>query len=218
MKGLAEHPGGDAEKRRRAAYISLLTVILAILVFSEYTGMLDHLNLLAYQALPHGDWLPIKIISLSASMEATAIYLVLLVAIDLARTRRIGVLTASLITSLILAMILVLVLKIWIQAPRPREAAAHYPFLQALQAYDTFAFPSGHTARATILAYYASKNRRTPAKLLAWLWALTVALTRLLLAKHWLSDILASLTIGTLIPLTIDPAIRKWLNRQSAKL
>lgn len=76
-------------------------------------------------------------------------------------------------------------------------------------------FPSGHTVGAFALAgvlVYASRS--LPLRLIAYLLALAVGLSRILAFRHWTSDVLASMTLGlvtawvvtrTVIPLTSEP-------------
>lgn len=76
-----------------------------------------------------------------------------------------------------------------------------------------YAFPSGHTIAAMSLAQFFGLLWLARAPRLAWLlplWALAVALSRLLLGMHWPRDLLASALLGGLTAL---PAVCWWLRR-----
>ena len=86
-------------------------------------------------------------------------------------------------------------LKLGLRIPRPDIVA---------QAADSFSFPSGHTLRATVMYGFLSvllARASTP----RWRWipyglaallTVAVALSRLYLGVHWLSDIVGSITLG----------------------
>lgn len=76
-------------------------------------------------------------------------------------------------------------LKILVHAPRPTPS------------YPGYAFPSGHSTRAAVLAAWASgRTGSRAARLAAWAWAAAVAASRLLLHAHWLCDVAAGLLLG----------------------
>ena len=98
------------------------------------------------------------------------------------------------------ALILYSVMKELIQRPRP-------PASQWLAQADGWAFPSGHTTQATVawgvvcaLACVGRSSRaRTALIAAATLVILLVAASRFYLGVHWLTDVLAGLSLGTAI-------------------
>ena len=60
---------------------------------------------------------------------------------------------------------------------------------------DEFSFPSGHTAAATVWATLISAFFPLLAPL-AWIWALAVGSSRVLLGVHYPGDILAGMVLG----------------------
>ena len=67
-------------------------------------------------------------------------------------------------------------------------------------------YPSGHTATALVCAGVAAElvarlhpRRRTPARAAAALWTLLVAVSLLWLHFHWLSDVVGSILLGSLV-------------------
>jgi len=78
------------------------------------------------------------------------------------------------------------------QAPPPGDRSRAIEFLPYVQIPFAHAFPSGHVARATFLLRIA---QRVPA------WAVVagivlMALTRLYLGEHWLSDVMGGVVLG----------------------
>ena len=88
--------------------------------------------------------------------------------------------TVAFVVAAIVGLAAVGALKLIFAEPRPRPD------------YGTYAFPSGHTFRAAIIAAYVSDRWKRLAPL-AWGYAMGIALTRLLLHYHWFSDVLFSL-------------------------
>jgi membrane-associated phospholipid phosphatase len=68
---------------------------------------------------------------------------------------------------------------------------------------ESYSFPSGHSARATVLACYASFKGKWYG-LLAWLWAFGIYYSRIALGVHWLSDVLGGLVFGLLSVLIVE--------------
>lgn len=98
--------------------------------------------------------------------------------------------------SISLLAALVLVIKFSIKRKRPEgEWGQVYRFT------DPHSFPSGHAARAFLIATIASGLG--PAWLAAalWIWAPLVALARVAMGVHYLSDIVAGTLLGILVAL-----------------
>ena len=70
-------------------------------------------------------------------------------------------------------------------------------------ATDKYAFPSGHAARAGAIA--VAMSFAFPSWTIAWLlWAVLVALARVALSRHYLSDVIAGLIFGILVSLLLQ--------------
>ncbi|MEN3044027.1 MAG: phosphatase PAP2 family protein [Candidatus Hydrothermales bacterium] len=59
-----------------------------------------------------------------------------------------------------------------------------------------YAFPSGHAAGSFAFAYIFSK-RHKDLKFLLYSWAFLVGISRIYLDRHWATDVLAGMIIGT---------------------
>jgi undecaprenyl-diphosphatase len=70
-------------------------------------------------------------------------------------------------------------------------------------ATDKYAFPSGHAARAGAVAL--AMSFAYPSWTVFWfLWAILVALARVALSRHYVSDVIAGLGVGILISLFLQ--------------
>ncbi|MGC8696969.1 MAG: phosphatase PAP2 family protein [Halothiobacillus sp.] len=81
---------------------------------------------------------------------------------------------------------------------RPRPQAAHDGLVLSVTPLDQYSFPSGHTLHAVNFAIQISVF----APALAWVvipFAVLVALSRMVLGLHYLSDVLVGAAIGALL-------------------
>ncbi len=79
---------------------------------------------------------------------------------------------------------------------------------------DPHSFPSGHAARAFLIAVLATHLGPEWLTAILWLWAPLVSLARVAMGVHYLSDILAGAVTGIavgLIGLEIYPPLLAWL-------
>lgn len=77
-------------------------------------------------------------------------------------------------------------------------------FKSTITASDKFSFPSGHSAAAFLFANLTALFYGVVAWPL-YLWASVVALSRVVLGVHFPSDILAGITLGTVVALNVLP-------------
>jgi len=79
---------------------------------------------------------------------------------------------------------------------------------------DPHSFPSGHAARAFLIAVIASALAPVWLATLLWIWAPLVSLARVAMGVHYLSDVVAGAALGVivaLIGLQIYPPMINWL-------
>jgi undecaprenyl-diphosphatase len=80
---------------------------------------------------------------------------------------------------------------------------------------DPHSFPSGHAARAFLIAVVASALGPVWAGILLLIWAPLVALARVAMGVHYVSDVVAGMMVGILIALlglAIYPPIVTWIH------
>ncbi len=107
---------------------------------------------------------------------------------------------------------LVMTLKFIIKRRRPEgEWGAIY------RNTDPHSFPSGHAARAFLIAMLAAFLGPERLALLLWVWAPLVSVARVAMGVHYLSDILAGAILGMVVALAghpVSPAIFNWISQQ----
>jgi membrane-associated phospholipid phosphatase len=102
----------------------------------------------------------------------------------------------ALAAGIILTAVLVLLVKFTVRRRRPEgEWGAIY------RATDPHSFPSGHAARATMLAVVALGLGPPWLGILLLVWAPLVILARVAMGVHYLSDVLAGTAFGVVIGL-----------------
>ncbi len=79
---------------------------------------------------------------------------------------------------------------------------------------DPHSFPSGHAARSFLIAILATGLGPGWLAFILWIWAPLVALARVAMGVHYLSDVIAGVLVGStlaLIGLQIQQPILTWL-------
>ncbi len=106
------------------------------------------------------------------------------------RERHLSRKTLAFLISTLLGLIIVALMKVVFAEPRPRP-------LPGANYLSEGAFPSGHTFRAAAIASYASDRWGSRlVRVISWIYAIGVGITRLLLHYHWFSDVLFSLAFA----------------------
>ncbi|ASJ09361.1 phosphatidylglycerophosphatase [Thermococcus siculi] len=158
----------------------ILTVIVAGILLLQATGAFDGLNERVNSTLPLVDTPLVNFLTALGGDLFLIPFAALVVYLDWRGKGTISRKTLAFLLATIVGLVTVGGLKLLFAEPRPRPE------------YGTYAFPSGHAFRAAVIAAYASDRWRKYA-FIAWIYAVTVALTRLLLHYHWFSDVLFSL-------------------------
>jgi len=109
----------------------------------------------------------------------------------------------------ILSSLLVQLLKKLVFAPSPRPMGV-IEWSQTQLATDLelplqFAFPSGHTTTAFVFFTLIAMHWRRPAiQIFAAFCAITVAVSRVYLMAHWITDVMAGAVLGMSIALVVS--------------
>lgn len=98
---------------------------------------------------------------------------------------------AFLILAIILLAALVMVIKLVVRRRRP-----HGEWGAVYRNTDPHSFPSGHAARAAMLALFAVVLGPFWLALIMVVWALLVGLSRVMTGMHYLSDVVAGMLLG----------------------
>lgn len=103
---------------------------------------------------------------------------------------------SSLFPALMLDLVVVCVFKAAIRRSRPR----HNVMDMMAVSVDKFSFPSGHTTRAAFMALFMVNHVLTcPVYIaLTYVWAVSVSVSRVLLGRHHVLDVLCGFIIGVL--------------------
>jgi len=106
--------------------------------------------------------------------------------------------SALMATGILILAVLVLAIKFSVRRSRPPgEWGAIY------RNTDPHSFPSGHAARAALIAVLALSLGPQWLAILVLVWVPLVSLARVAMGLHYLSDILAGLVLGVMIGLVI---------------
>lgn len=80
---------------------------------------------------------------------------------------------------------------------------------------DPHSFPSGHAARAFLIAVMATGLGPAWAGIILWIWAPLVSLARVAMGVHYASDIVAGMFVGIIVGilgLEVYPPLLAWVN------
>jgi undecaprenyl-diphosphatase len=80
---------------------------------------------------------------------------------------------------------------------------------------DPHSFPSGHAARAFLIAVVASALGPAWLSILLWIWAPLVALARVAMGVHYVSDVVAGAVLGVVVAgigLQIYEPVLMWVS------
>ncbi|WP_297503684.1 phosphatase PAP2 family protein [Thermococcus sp.] len=187
----------------------ILTGILALLFALQITGAFKGMDNSINSTLSGGGSF-VSLLTDTASFALTALYILLFLLWDFKDRGRLSRFTLELTAGIAVSMVIVGLLKVFVGAPRPGEAQVHWGLIESIKNADYFSFPSGHTTRAFVLAYFLSRRWK---KLwpLWWGWAVSIALTRLLLHVHWFSDVLFAAFLGPWVGLLVELTEEWWL-------
>jgi undecaprenyl-diphosphatase len=95
-----------------------------------------------------------------------------------------------------LLVIVVMLIKLQVRRKRPEGEWG-----QIYRYTDPHSFPSGHAARAFLIATIASGLGPAGLAIALWIWAPLVAFARVAMGVHYLSDVLAGAILGIVVAL-----------------
>ncbi len=174
--------------------VGLTTLLLSALLGGSSLAVVDHTVLNTLKGL-HTPWASqLMLFSTHLADKRVIFVLIIVVSIFLAIQRHWRTLMYWL-SAVAFALLASVALKYGLQIPRPPNQVPHL---------SPYSFPSGHTLKAVVLFGFLAviiarsmreKWRWLPYSL-AGLMIILVAMSRLYLGVHWLSDVLGSITLG----------------------
>jgi undecaprenyl-diphosphatase len=111
--------------------------------------------------------------------------------------------------SICLLVVLVLLIKFGVKRKRPEG-----DWGKIYRLSDPHSFPSGHAARAFLIATIAAGLGPGWLAAVLWIWAPLVALARVAMGVHYVSDVVAGAVLGVLVAwigLQVYPPLLHWL-------
>jgi undecaprenyl-diphosphatase len=201
-----------AEKRRFAILLALVLAVVGIKIgedaVNQESGPIDLLVLqFIHASVPPALNGLFETVTITGSATVLLpLLLVIAVAFLWARRRYEALLLTA---SVVGGAVIVYVLKAAVGRARPQ--------LWDTEWYWGYSFPSGHTlvVAAFATAMVICLNRIWPGSrkfsmVLAFIWIVAVATSRLVLGVHWPTDVLVSICIGMFLPLAIGIALESW--------
>ena len=158
------------------------------------------LNWLHSHLVPHS--IPVLQFISDTTTLVSIIMVLLVVAVALVRkSKQMFRKFFMLVAVLILVAAVTQGLKALIKRDRPFDT---YPYIEKLSSGGDSSFPSGHTLEAFAMAAALSMLfLRRKVIIPVYVWAFMVAYSRMALGVHYPSDVLAGITIGTMVGLAV---------------
>lgn len=106
--------------------------------------------------------------------------------------------TTNMFTLLITDIIIVAPIKVFFKRPRPPVNKGTIPL--SVSSVDHYAFPSGHASRCVALAVYFCYMPPFRLQTHLWyIWALVVSVSRVMIGRHHVADVVAGMAAGLFI-------------------
>ncbi|MGC9182608.1 phosphatase PAP2 family protein [Caldisphaera sp.] len=193
----------------------ITTIILALVIVLEELKIFSTINNFFLSQINLKNSLIIRITTDTASFEAFIAYMAILYFGFAIKRKSIPKNVISFIIAIIISMIATLFIKAFTMVPRPYEIQPHYSIITSIINADYFSFPSGHTVRVSVLAYYITyvfdSTKKSKLKYLSWIYALIIMYTRLALQVHYFSDLLAGIIVALWSSLLIINLENVWV-------
>ncbi|AEC51166.1 acid phosphatase precursor related protein [Pyrococcus sp. NA2] len=180
-------------------------VILGITSFTigvlEGIGAFNGINTIVNEYAPQGNY----IVSALTKLGDTSVVLIIITLTILLKARREKIDIVRPYLSFFLVLATVGVLKVAYGIPRPSSYGS---------GIASYAFPSGHAAKTSMLANYLG-DLWPRFKLVFYIIPLIVGATRILLHVHWFSDVLFGVFYGAFIDEAVKEVIKRWVSSRS---
>lgn len=125
-----------------------------------------------------------------SDLDSSAAMLAIISAVEYLRKKSAFKTTLPLLTSFIASQALVIVLKVLMAVPRPTYFSESVP--------EAYSYPSGHSARATVIAYFLFREYKS-LRPVSIAFVLLTCFSRIAVGAHWFTDVAGGVLLGILI-------------------
>jgi len=188
------------DKRYSWRFAFSLAVALAIIVVRQM-DLFSPIDAHVYSYFGSSESTALKIFTETASLYSFSAIIALLLAYQFFKLRGFKQTLLDFISAFILSSILTLFIKYFTAVPRPGQPVVTNSLFSLLS--DVYSFPSGHTSRSSVGAYYLSKKGKLWG-VVSWIYVFLIAFSRIALGVHWFSDVIGGIAIGFLSGATVD--------------
>jgi undecaprenyl-diphosphatase len=192
-------------------------VILTLLVMSGSTSSIDTVISLYFKSIQGNKNLDTLMIIVTTFGDVFSLVIIAIILTIIRRTRKTGMIF---LISIVLLTILIMYIKPLVGRPIPP-----YGFEPELQLYKNFeiekdspvpfarelSYPSNHVAQATAFAFivgFALNKKSRTVGLIMWLFPTMIAITRLYVMQHYLTDLVGGFLLGLIISIVLSNVMR----------
>jgi undecaprenyl-diphosphatase len=184
---------------------------------SGSTSSIDTVISLYFKSIQGNKNLDTLMIIVTTFGDVFSLVIIAIILTIIRRTRKTGMIF---LISIVLLTILIMYIKPLVGRPIPP-----YGFEPELQLYKNFeiekdspvpfarelSYPSNHVAQATAFAFivgFALNNKSRTAGLIMWLFPTIIAITRLYVMQHYLTDLVGGFLLGLIISTVLSNVMR----------
>jgi len=200
-------------------FVALLAtfIVLSATVASGVTFEADDAASRYFESLHGNPNIDVAMIVITSLGDVTTLFILGIVLTIIRRTRKVGMIF---LIALVVLVVLVMYLKPLIGREMPPygfEPVAQLPENFSLESDSLapfaagFSYPSGHSSRATALAFiagFAIYNKSRKAGYLIWAFPVIIGITRLYVMQHYPTDIIGGFILGALVSVVLSNAMK----------
>jgi len=206
-------------RTRSMYFVALLAtfIVLSATVASGVTFEADDAASRYFESLHGNPNIDVAMIVITSLGDVTTLFILGIVLTIIRRTRKVGMIF---LIALVVLVVLVMYLKPLIGREMPPygfEPVAQLPENFSLESDSLapfaagFSYPSGHSSRATALAFiagFAIYNKSRKAGYLIWAFPVIIGITRLYVMQHYPTDIIGGFILGALVSVVLSNAMK----------